>query len=1116
MFKQHIKSLFIVCILLSSTFASALQPPTKKQLERYKTQGTLQQKLDDAKKLTNYKIAPNLAHHTKKYIDEKLGINSVVQSIPGHRGLPSTGNVKTFTLLLDFADALAPEHQTVEVINNHIYGEGLPERYPVESLTSFYKRSSYDQLTIGGNVIGWYTTPYPRTDITDAQAVIKEALTYYESQGHDFSQYDNDGDGYIDYFSVVWTGEVGEWASLWWGWQSSFSDPQYTLSGKELAAFSWQWLSWNNDTDDFDPLTLIHETGHGLGLPDFYDYDGDIGPVGGVGGLDMMDATWGDHGAFSKFALGWIEPKIVSSGTQKITLEPSSSTKDALIIMPDLTLDKKYSEYFVVQNRDQLQNDAKLPNKGVLIWHINAQTNQNGFIYNNSYSENKLIRLMEADGLEQIEQGFGADGDDYYQNGQNFDTTTSPDSQSYLLGGSGVEIKNIINDDLNISFDANIAILPEIIITDIEPLQVLSEQQTISANVTSTDTVSKVSFYLNNELQKEDTEAPFSVTLDTSSIALGEVIARVDVYTTSNIKNSANIKLLKLPQTPSFLITNLTPSGSADALSAALQANDKTSLSLTDFPVVDPSQVPVIFINNTGDSDNISTEQVSRISNYIDAGGQVYYENGYWFWAKNENMTNLASKLGVKLSYNFSQELMPLTGADNSVMFGIDYTPEFIDNYTFYSEMIAADEVTSTQAVWQLTSKGFNVALSNKISDAKIIASTARFADIPASQRQLVMSNYLSYFEKDTTNSAAKVNVSQTQVSNSENEVGINVELQRTFDDLTNSTVNLKLEGITAVEGVDYLPLEVTTIEFLEGILSYHVPIVFINNAIDDGDRQLKLIIEGDNAGNVTESIITIINEDDAGKVKFTTQNSDIVEDTTQFDFTITRDGDGITPHHIKVKTVNDTAQEGVNFEGINLEYTFADNEFSKTFSVNLIDNNIINEDIYFNIEIESLYKAHDYSPLSVTIKDNDIRGSIKYASNELSISENSGSVEIEIQRIDGSDDIIDFVLTSVDGTAKSGVDFTAINENLVFAVGETSKKITLNVIDNNEVDENRQFTLTLESEFLVVSPQVLNIIITNEDVTPKPVEPTSKSSSGGSISVFILLMTLIIRRRKY
>jgi M6 family metalloprotease-like protein len=1112
---MYLKHLFIIAALLSATFANALQPPTAEQLARYKKQGTFQKKLIQAKKLSNYKISPNLSHRTKSYINDKLGIQSVAQSIPGHRGLPATGDVKTFTLLLDFPDAPAPAHQTIEVIDNHIYGEGLPERYPVESLTNFYKRSSYEQLNIGGNVIGWYTTPYPRTDITDARAVIKEALTHYESQGHDFSQYDNDGDGYIDYFSVVWTGEVGEWASLWWGWQSSFSDPSYTLSGKELAAFSWQWLSWNNDTDDFDPMTLIHETGHGLGLPDFYDYDGDIGPVGGVGGLDMMDATWGDHGAFSKFALGWIEPKIVSSGSQRIILEPSSSTKDALIIMPDLTLEKKYSEYFVVQNRDQLQNDKPLPNSGLLIWHVNAQTNQYGFTHDNSYSDNKLIRLMEADGLEQIEQGLGADANDYYLSGQDFTTTSTPDSQSYLIGGSGVEIKNITNENAKISFDASIAQLPEVIITNIEPLQILNEQQIISVTVSDSATINKVQFYLNNVLLAEDNQAPYEVSLDTSSVTLGEVEARVDVFTTDNIKNSTGVTLLKLPSTPSYLIVNLTPSGSADALSTSLQANGKTPISLTDFPVVTPELVPAIFINNTDDTDNISAEQVTRIANFIDAGGHVYYENGYWYWANNENMTNLASKLGVEVTNVFSQDLMPLSGAESSVMYGIEYTPEFIDNFTFYTQIVAASSVSTTKPVWQLASQGFNVAISNQISDSKLIASTARFADIPVSQRQLVMSHYLTYFDQDTSNTSAKVNVAQTQVSNTENGGGTNIELVRNFDDLTSSRVNLKLEGLTAVEGLDYQPLSVTTIEFLEGMTSYHVPIVFINNGIDDGDRQLKLIIEGDNVGTVTESLITIINEDDAGKVNFVTPDSEVTEDTNQLDFTVIRTGDGITPHQINIKTVDNSAIADINYEALDFDYTFADNEFSKTFSVNLIDNNIINEDIDFHLEIESMYKADDYLPLLITIKDNDVRGTIKYTQSDISISENSGAVEIEILRVNGSDDVIDFTLTSIGGTAVSGTDFTAFNENLTFAVGETSKKISINIIDNNLIDATRQFTLSLESEYLAETAQILTVTITNDDIA-KPVEPINKDSSGGGLSIILIFLTLLVRRRSF
>jgi len=60
-------------------------------------------------------------------------------------------------------------------------------------------------------------------------------------------------------------------------------------------------------------MVVIHETGHALGLPDYYDYDDKVGPRGGVGGLDMMDNNWGDHNPFSKWLLGWLELTFVAA-----------------------------------------------------------------------------------------------------------------------------------------------------------------------------------------------------------------------------------------------------------------------------------------------------------------------------------------------------------------------------------------------------------------------------------------------------------------------------------------------------------------------------------------------------------------------------------------------------------------------------------------------------------------------------------------------------------------------------------------------------------------------------------------------------------------------------------
>jgi M6 family metalloprotease-like protein len=104
--------------------------------------------------------------------------------------------------------------------------------------------------------------------------MISEALRSFDDN-HDFSQYDNNGDGFIDGLNVLYSGQSGGWSSFWWAYQWSFyvPDAQTTLfDGKRLGTFTWQRLDPRADDTDFDPQTLIHETGHLLGLPDLYDY----------------------------------------------------------------------------------------------------------------------------------------------------------------------------------------------------------------------------------------------------------------------------------------------------------------------------------------------------------------------------------------------------------------------------------------------------------------------------------------------------------------------------------------------------------------------------------------------------------------------------------------------------------------------------------------------------------------------------------------------------------------------------------------------------------------------------------------------------------------------------
>jgi len=425
-------------LILAAAAGFAMEPPTADQLERYRQDGTLAARADAARSFGNHRMAPALA--------ARLGSQAALKALPDAPSvLPSDGSPKVLTLLIAFSDMLGVTDSAV--VDERIFGDGETSGYPYESLTNFYRRASYGQLEITGSTLGWYTTAYPRSEVVESytgrQALIKEVFTHFDTEGHDFSQYDNDGDGVIDYLSIIWTGAHGEWAEFWWGYQTSFYNDNYEVDGVRIGTYSWQWENYNWP-GEFSPEVLIHETGHALGLPDYYDYDSAVGPKGGCGGLDQMDGNWGDHNAFSKWVLGWLTPEIYNQDSHGLAMAPSDSTGQAAVLMHGDAVSDPFAEYYLVQHRRRQGNDAEIPNDGLLIWHIDARLDDNGrFLYDNSYTEHKLIRLMEADGLEEIHLGGRADAGDFYTTGDLFDTTTTPASLRHDGVPTNISISSI-------------------------------------------------------------------------------------------------------------------------------------------------------------------------------------------------------------------------------------------------------------------------------------------------------------------------------------------------------------------------------------------------------------------------------------------------------------------------------------------------------------------------------------------------------------------------------------------------------------------------------------------------------------------------------------------------
>ena len=86
--------------------ALALEPPRPGELDRYAKDGSLAQRQAFAQSLGNNRVSPAVMQRlkTQQFFSQVGASGAVYLPPPAWRGMPTTGNVKVLTLLIDFSD----------------------------------------------------------------------------------------------------------------------------------------------------------------------------------------------------------------------------------------------------------------------------------------------------------------------------------------------------------------------------------------------------------------------------------------------------------------------------------------------------------------------------------------------------------------------------------------------------------------------------------------------------------------------------------------------------------------------------------------------------------------------------------------------------------------------------------------------------------------------------------------------------------------------------------------------------------------------------------------------------------------------------------------------------
>ena len=317
--------------------------------------------------------------------------------------------------------AINDKNQTLDTIAKAFKGTNTETGW--YSVKTFYEEESHGLSVLDISVSDWFECNHPSSDYKkddDCSKTInlgKEAINwYFNKTGEQRSEYDTDGDGYLDgvcfiygEHNYVYSSQESNnfWAYTFWARNKNTNIQNPVLNGFMWASFDFTEHD-NQGGMIIDAHTYIHEVGHLYGLDDYYDYN--HAGYSAAGQFTMQDKNIGGHDPFSLIALGWVNPIIPTKGNDYV-INSFAENGDVLLLHPT-TYTSAFDEYILIELYSPIgtnEHDTKYhygrtdknmgydlgPTiSGIRVWHIDARLVRSE---NGNYYEKNITNKIKKD-----------------------------------------------------------------------------------------------------------------------------------------------------------------------------------------------------------------------------------------------------------------------------------------------------------------------------------------------------------------------------------------------------------------------------------------------------------------------------------------------------------------------------------------------------------------------------------------------------------------------------------------------------------------------------------------------------------------------------------------------
>ncbi|TWU59486.1 Serine-aspartate repeat-containing protein F precursor [Rubripirellula tenax] len=280
----------------------------------------------------------------------------------------------------------------------------------------------------------------------------------------------------------------------------------------------------------------------------------------------------------------------------------------------------------------------------------------------------------------------------------------------------------------------------------------------------------------------------------------------------------------------------------------------------------------------------------------------------------------------------------------------------------------------------------------------------------------------------------------------------------------------------TATASSDYTATS-GTLSFAAGETSKTITVPIIDDTAVESNETFTVTISGPTGGatlgTATVSTATITDNDTAatpGVLSIAPVTATVGEGAGNATFTVSRANGSDGAVTVAFATANGTATAGSDYTATSGTLSFAAGETSKTITVPIINDTAVESNETFTVTISSPTGGATLGTATsstVTITDNDVApipGTLSISPATVSVGEAAASATFTVNRTGGSDGAVSVAFATANGTATAGSDYTANSGTLNFAAGETSKTITVVIIEDTNDESNETFTVTLSS----------------------------------------------------